>query len=77
MGIFVQEISILLDSYRVDGETIIPLETGIRYRFNALEVKKQDTLESDYVSQPFIRRAPPPNFTLPPSYHIWYVDREQ
>ena len=58
-----------LDAYQVDGETIIPLEAGICYRFNVLEVKKQDTLEGNYVPQPFIRRVPP-SFTLPPSHRI-------
>ena len=56
--------------YHVDGETIVSLEAGICYKFNVLEVKKQDTIESDYIPQPFIRRATPPNFTLPPSHDI-------
>jgi len=55
---------------------ILPLDYGINYRFNVLEVKKQDTLESDYVPQPFIRRAPAANFTLPPSHCIRYVEWE-
>jgi len=76
-GIFVHDNSFLLESFRVDGETIIPLEAGVCYKFNILEVKKQDTLDSNYVPQPFIRGAQPPNFTLPPSHHIWYVDWDQ
>jgi len=77
MGTFLQEISFLLDLIRVDGETIIPLEAGVCYKFNILAAKKQEMLESNYVPQPFIRRAAPPSFTLPLSYHIWYVDRGQ
>jgi len=73
MGIFVQENLCLLETYRVDGETIIPLKAGICYKFNLLEVKKQDTLENNYLPQPFIRGAAPPNFTLPPSHDILYV----
>jgi len=72
-GNFVQEIKYLLETYRVDGETILPLEDGIYYGFNVLEVKKQDTLQSDYVPD---RRAPTANFTLPPSHCIRYVERE-
>jgi len=56
--------------YQVDGETIALVEAGICYKFNVLEVKKQDTLESNYIPRPFIRRAVPPKFTLPPSHDI-------
>ena len=56
--------------YQVDGETIVPLEAGICYKFSVLEVKKQDALENNYIPRPFIRRAAPPNFTLPPSHDI-------
>ena len=56
--------------YRVDGETIEPLEAGICYKFNVLQVKKQDTLESNDIHQPFIRHDAPPNFMLPPSHDI-------
>jgi hypothetical protein len=74
--IFVQDSQSLLALFLVEGETIVPLEAGICYKFNVLEVNRQDTLETDYVPQPFIRRARPPNFTLPPSHCIRYVGQE-
>lgn len=61
----------------VDGETIVPIEAGIRYKFNILEVKEPDTIESNYIPQPFIHRAVGPNFTLPPSHDIRYVERSR
>jgi len=72
--IVVREIKFLLETYQVDGETIVPVETGICYKINVLEVKKQDTLENDYVPQPFIHRAL--NFTVTPSQCIRYVEQE-
>ena len=55
---------------------MVYLADGVYYRFHALEVKKQETLESDYAPQPFIRRTSAANFTLPPSHCIRYVEWE-
>jgi len=38
-------------------------------------VKKQGTIENNYIPPLFICHDAGPNFTLPPSHDIWYVER--
>ncbi len=60
--------------YQVDGDEVAPLDAGIRYRFNLLELTQADTQNIDpgHIPQPIIRRCEAPSFVLPPNYVIRY-----
>ena len=63
-----------LAMYRVDGDRVTPLHSGIRYRFNLLELTQTDTqnIDPEHVPQPIIRRSAVPSFVLPPTCVIRY-----
>ena len=60
--------------YRVDGDRAVPLDAGIRYKINLLELTQADTqnIDPDHIPQPIIRRSAAPSFVLPPNYVIRY-----
>ena len=60
--------------YRVDGDHVAPLDAGIRYKFNLLELTQADTqnIDPDHIPQPIIRRPVAPSFVLPPTHVIRY-----
>ena len=60
--------------YRVDGDYVTPLDSGIRYKFNLLELTPADTqnIDPDHIPQPIIRRTTAPSFVLRPTYVIRY-----
>ena len=60
--------------YRVDGDYVTPLDSGIRYKFNLLELTQADTqnIDPDHIPQPIIRRSVAPSFVLRPTYVIRY-----
>ena len=63
-----------LAMYRVDGDLVAPVQAGIRYRFNLLELTQADTqnIDPDHIPQPIIRRSMAPSFVLPPTCVIRY-----
>ena len=60
--------------YRVDSDLVAPVQAGIRYKFNLLELTQADTqnIDPDHVPQPIIRRSMAPSFVLPPTCVIRY-----